>query len=67
MGIEHVVVKVNPSLTGLDDPWRLETLRRIVEGLAAEGLTVVGLEGDQAVWRRILRDGCRFAVRCLGA
>ena len=46
MGIEHVVVKVNPSLTGLDDPWRLETLRRIVEGLAAEGLTVVGLEGD---------------------
>ena len=60
MGIEHVVVKVNPSLTGLDDPWRLETLRRIVEGLAAEGLTVVGLEGD-------LRDGCRFAVRRLGA
>lgn len=46
MGIEHVVVKVNPSLTGLDDPWRLETLRRIVEGLATEGLTVVGLEGD---------------------
>lgn len=46
MGIEHVVVKVHPSLTGLDDPWRLATLRRIVEGLAAEGLTVVGLEGD---------------------
>ncbi len=46
MGIEHVVVKVHPSLTGLVDPWRLATLRRIVEGLAAEGLTVVGLEGD---------------------
>ena len=46
MGIEHVVVKVHPSLTGLDDPWRLATLRRIVEGLAAEGLTVIGLEGD---------------------
>lgn len=46
MGIEHVVVKVHPSLTGLVDPWRLPTLRRIVEGLAAEGLTVVGLEGD---------------------
>ena len=46
MGIGHVVIKVNPSLTGLDDPWRLVTLKRIVEGLAAEGLTVVGLEGD---------------------
>ncbi len=46
MGIEDVVVKVNPSLTGLPDPWRLATLKRIVDGLAAEGLRVVGLEGD---------------------
>ena len=46
MGIEDVVVKVNPSLTGLPDPWRLATLKKIVDGLAAEGLRVVGLEGD---------------------
>ena len=46
MGITDVVVKVNPALTGLEDPWRYETLKRIVDGLANEGLTVVGLEGD---------------------
>ena len=46
MGIEEVVVKVNPALTGLPDPWRLATLKKIVDGLAAEGLRVVGLEGD---------------------
>ena len=46
MGITDVIVKVNPSLTGLSDPWRLETLRRIVDRLASAGLNVVGLEGD---------------------
>jgi len=46
MGIADVVVKVNPSLTGLDDPWRYETLKRIVDGLKHAGLQVVGLEGD---------------------
>ena len=46
MGIDDVVVKVNPSLTGLPDPWRLETLKEIVDRLAAAGLRVVALEGD---------------------
>ena len=46
MGITDVVVKVNPDLTGLPDPWRLSTLRSIVERLKVEGLKVVGLEGD---------------------
>lgn len=46
MGISDVVVKVNPSLTGLDDPWKESTLRLIVERLRAEGLKVVGIEGD---------------------
>lgn len=46
MGITDVVVKVNPSLTGLDDPWRFETLSRIAERLAEAGLTLVALEGD---------------------
>jgi mannonate dehydratase len=46
MGIAEVIVKVNPDLTGLPDPWKYDTLKMIVDGLAAEGLTVVGLEGD---------------------
>ena len=46
MGITEVIVKVNPDLTGLPDPWRYETLSGIVGGLKAEGLNVVGLEGD---------------------
>ena len=46
MGIDEVIVKVNPDLTGLTDPWRYETLKKIVDGLKAAGLTVVGLEGD---------------------
>ena len=46
MGINDVVVKVNPDLTGLSDPWRLETLSSIVSRLKSAGLNVVGLEGD---------------------
>ena len=46
MGITEVIVKVNPDLTGLPDPWKYDTLKKIVDGLAVEGLTVVGLEGD---------------------
>ena len=46
MGITDVIVKVNPDLTGLSDPWRFETLSQIVAGLRAAGLRVVGLEGD---------------------
>ena len=46
MGIDDVIVKVNPSLTGLQDPWRFETLSFLVERLRSAGLSVVGLEGD---------------------
>ena len=46
MGITDVIVKVNPDLTGLPDPWRYDTLASIVGRLKAAGLTVVGLEGD---------------------
>lgn len=46
MGIADVVVKVNPELTGLADPWRYETLAGIVGRLKDAGLNVVGLEGD---------------------
>ncbi len=46
MGITDVIVKVNPDLTGLPDPWRYETLAKIVGRLADAELKVVGLEGD---------------------
>ena len=46
MGITDVIVKVNPDLTGLPDPWRQETLSSIVSRLADAGLRVIGLEGD---------------------
>jgi mannonate dehydratase len=46
MGISDVIVKVNPDLTGLPDPWRYETLLSIVGRLTDAGLNVVGLEGD---------------------
>ena len=46
MGITDVIVKVNPDLTGLPDPWRYETLAKIVGRLKGAGLNVVGLEGD---------------------
>ena len=46
MGITDVIVKVNPELTGLNDPWRYETLASIVGRLKSAGLKVVGLEGD---------------------
>ena len=46
MGITDVIVKVNPDLTGLTDPWKYETLSSIVSRLKDAGLTVVGLEGD---------------------
>ena len=46
MGITDVIVKVNPELTGLNDPWRYETLAFLVSRLKSAGLNVVGLEGD---------------------
>ena len=29
MGSTEVIVKVNPDLTGLPDPWKYETLKKI--------------------------------------
>ena len=59
MGITDVVVKVNPELTGLADPWQYETLRSIVERLKVEGLNVVGLEGDPFDMTPIKEYGAR--------
>ena len=59
MGITDVVVKVNPELTGLADPWQYEILRSIVERLKVEGLNVIGLEGDPFDMTPIKEYGAR--------
>ena len=59
MGITDVVVKVNPDLTGLPDPWRYETLAKIVGRLKDAGLNVVGLEGDPFDMSSIKEYGAR--------
>ena len=58
MGITDVVVKVNPDLTGLPDPWRYETLAKIAGRLKDAGLNVVGLEGDPFDMSPIKEYGC---------
>ena len=62
MGITNVIVKVNPGLTGLPDPWRYETLSAIVSRLASAGLRVVGLEGDPFDMGPIKEHGCMRGV-----
>ena len=59
MGITDVVVKVNPELTGLADPWRYGTLSSIVSRLKSAGLNVVGLEGDPFDMSPIKEYGAR--------
>jgi len=59
MGITDVIVKVNPELTGLADPWRYETLSSIVSRLKTAGLNVVGLEGDPFDMSPIKEYGAR--------
>jgi len=59
MGITDVIVKVNPELTGLSDPWRYETLSSIVSRLKTAGLNVVGLEGDPFDMTPIKEYGAR--------
>ena len=59
MGINDVVVKVNPDLTGLPDPWRIETLSSIVSRLKSAGLNVIGLEGDPFDMSPIKEYGAR--------
>ena len=46
MGIDDVVVKVAPELTGRPEPWRRDALAGVVADLRQAGLRVVALEGD---------------------
>ena len=66
MGITDVIVKVNPDLTGLPDPWRYETLAKIVGRLKDAGLNVVGLEGDPFDMSPIKEYGIRVGENSSG-
>ncbi|MDD4102105.1 MAG: mannonate dehydratase, partial [Kiritimatiellae bacterium] len=46
MGIDEVVVKIAPELTGYAQPWRRDSLAAVVKELARAGLRVAALEGD---------------------
>ena len=48
MGITDVIVKVNPDLTGLANPWKYETLSSIVSCLKPAGLP----DDDQVLLER---------------
>lgn len=53
MGVTHCVVKAAPELTGRHPPWERGVLEAIQRDLAAEGLTLLGLEGDPFDMSRI--------------
>jgi len=53
MGIRQAIINAAPERTGLNPPWDLDALSRLVRVFASEGLTVHGLEGDQFAMRRI--------------
>jgi mannonate dehydratase len=53
LGVTHVIVKCAPELTGLNPPWDIDALRTIQRRFADEGLTVIGLEGDEFDMQRI--------------
>ncbi len=53
MGITRAIVNAKPEKTGLNPPWDIEALRQVQRGLAEEGLSLHGLEGDQFDMSRI--------------
>lgn len=46
VGVRHAVTKVNPTLSGVANPWRIDRLRVIQRRFADAGITLLGLEGD---------------------
>lgn len=53
VGVNHVIAKLNPDLTGEAPPWDLGVLRRAKARFAKAGLDLVALEGDQFDMTRI--------------
>jgi len=46
VGVRYAVTKVHPSLSHVDEPWRIGRLRAIRDRFAQSGFTLLGLEGD---------------------
>lgn len=61
VGVRYAVTKVHPSLSQVDEPWRIEHLRAIRDRFADAGITLLGLEGDPFDLDRVKwgRDGWR--------
>lgn len=53
MGISQAIAKLAPELTGLPAPDNLDSFRQSQEIYAANGLKIIGLEGDQFDMSRI--------------
>jgi len=46
VGVRYAVTKVHPSLSRVDEPWRIDQLRAIRGRFAEAGFRLLGLEGD---------------------
>ncbi len=59
MGVRYAIAKLSPEHTGQLPPWDLDSLARSKALFEQEGLTLIGLEGDQFNMDRIKfgRDG----------
>lgn len=55
VGVTHAVVKAQPSLTGLGDPWEPGVLRALRDRFTDAGIALLGLEGDPFDMSRIKR------------
>lgn len=53
MGINYAIAKLSPEITGDLAPWDFDSLKNSKEIFAANGLDLIGLEGDQFDMNRI--------------
>ncbi len=53
MGIRHAIVSAKQEWTGLDPPWKIDSLSRLQSSFTDAKLEIYGLEGDQFDMNRI--------------
>jgi mannonate dehydratase len=53
IGIRHAIVSAKKERTGLDQPWKIDSLRQLQRNFADAKLKIYGLEGDQFDMSRI--------------
>src|SRR5690606_36329904 len=47
IGIDYVITKASPELSGLKPPWDFESLKAVKDEFQSHGFNLYGLEGDQ--------------------